>query len=419
MRRRPLLFLTLLGLALRIGFLILEPHVVPSGDEPSWIVTGIRAVLKLKHPFSPFESSLLFYPPGYPYLIAVAKGLTGSTRAVLWVQTLLGALLVPIIGRIGATFSPRAGLIAAAITAIYPELLWYSAHFWSETLFLFLLWCGFERAMAADVGAPIGAAVAAGVLIGLASLTRETALCVVPLLALWLFWNRGGQGALRALALVLAAMVTIAPWTARNWIVYRGFVPVATAGALNLWEGNTREPRSEVYARADAVSDPVDQYRYALSMARAAIVQRQPQWLFEKLGSEMPLFWGAESEAAMHLDRGAYGPVPLWAPGACRRLLALPYLIVLALALVSLAAIPPNRTAWLLLAFIAGYNLLHVVSHAMDRYRLPVLPALCVFAGSGWSLWRAGTLRSALAARRAVAVTAALSWVLVAFWSLR
>ena len=66
--------------------------------------------------------------------------------------------------------------IAAALAAFYPELVWYSVHYWSEPVFLALLWWAIEGVMAADARRSLGRAVLAGILWGLAILTRETAL---------------------------------------------------------------------------------------------------------------------------------------------------------------------------------------------------------------------------------------------------
>jgi Dolichyl-phosphate-mannose-protein mannosyltransferase len=418
--RRPLLLLTLLALALRIGFLLAEPRVNPAGDEPVWIVLGIKGVLKLKHPFSPLEMPNIFYPPAYPYFIAAMRAAGGANRAALWGQTLLGALLVPAVGLIAGRLSSRAGLTAAVLTAVYPELLWYSAHFWSETLFLCFLWWAFERLLTARATGRVGPAVASGLLMGLASLTRETALWFIPVAALWLLWGRMQAGRTAALAFALTALLTIAPWTLRNWVAYHGFVPVATAGALNLWEGNTRLARNEVYAVADSVASPMDQYRLSWSNAMKAIAERQPLWFFEKLRSEMPLFWGAESEAAMHLERGAYGTDVRPATAVLvRRLLAIPYLLVLGLALVGLVTLVLDREWWLLLGFAVYYNLLHVVSHAMDRYRMPILPLLFLLAGVGVSALRDGERRRGVAHHRLRAILASGFWLLVSYWSLR
>ncbi len=175
----------------------------------------------------------------YPYFIAVLFALFGTLTAVKVAQCVLGSLLVLAVGRIGrVALGEPAALVAAGIAAFYPEIVWFCAHFWAETVFTVLVWWAFERVLEADARGSTGVAAAAGLLWGLAVLTRETVLYFLPFAALWLAWRRPGGGR-RAAVLVGTALLVVLPWTVRNYLVFETFVPVSTAGALNLWQGNT------------------------------------------------------------------------------------------------------------------------------------------------------------------------------------
>src|SRR4030095_5060776 len=89
-----------------------------------------------------------------------------------------------------AVFGPAAGLAAAVIAAFYPELVWFAAHFWVETVFTVVLWWGFERLVAADDRSSLRLAIVAGLLFGLSILARETVLYFLPIAAIWLAWRR-------------------------------------------------------------------------------------------------------------------------------------------------------------------------------------------------------------------------------------
>jgi hypothetical protein len=410
---RKLALLTLAGLALRVAFLALEPPTQPVADERPWTTWGIETAGP-KVRFSPLRSDLGFFPPGYPYFIGAVHAAFGSLEAVKVAQILVSVLLIPAVGRVATlVFSPAVGLVAAGITAVYPDLVWYSVHFWSETLFLTLLFWAFERVLASDARAGKGTAAVAGLLWGLATLTRETSLYLTPLVALWLAWGRRRDGGLaRGGAFLLAAVLTIAPWTLRNWMKYDAFIPVSTAGGLNLWQGNAELTRDEVYARYYAVEGVVAQFRNAQAQGLAAIAERQPLWIFEKLGSEMPRFWEADSLALIHIKRGAYRPV---SPRAARRawlLVIVPYLALVALFVPGLAGLEWRRASVLLLGFLILYNLLHVATHGFARYRLPVMPVVFVIAASAWVAWRSGP-RPWLSSRRRLAAAALAVLVLV------
>jgi hypothetical protein len=399
---RALVALTAVAFVLRVAYILLEPPCALTGDEPSWIEIG-RRIGRPAVAFSPLRSDLVFYPPVYPYFVGALFRAFGTMRAVLWAQVVLGALLVPVVGRVGAlAFGRRVGLLAAAATAVYPELLWYPAHYWSETVYLLLLWGAIERTLEADARASHGTAAVAGLLWGLSTLTRELSLYLVPIAALWLLRPRvrAGReprartirdltpGVGRAAVLVLAAVLTVAPWTVRNAIAFRAFIPVSTMGGLNLWQGNTTLTHLEIYGVLATKGGPVEQDRFCRQMAREMIAARQPTWVFEKLAEQMPEFWKVGSEVLDHLvGRQSCGPLPGAVLVPVELAVVLPYLLALGLFLVGLVRLRFSGAAWLLLLLLAAYNAAHVVAYATTRFRLPVLPVVFMVAAAlvvGW-----------------------------------
>ena len=193
---------------------------------------------------------------------------------------------------------------------------------------------------------------------------------------------------------MLAAVLTVTPWTIRNAVVFRAFIPVSTMGGLNLWQGNTTLTHLQIYEVLAAKGGPVEQDRYCRAMARKTIAERQPAWILEKLRSEMPEFWKAGSEVLDHLvGRGACGPLPAARLVRVELLLVLPYLAVLGLFLVGLARLRFSGAAWLLLLLLGAYNAAHVVAYATTRFRLPVLPVLFMVGAALVVGRREGTLR--------------------------
>jgi hypothetical protein len=193
---------------------------------------------------------------------------------------------------------------------------------------------------------------------------------------------------------------TIAPWTLRNAIVFRAFVPVSTMGGLNLWQGNTTLTHLQIYDVLAGIDGAVAQDRYCRRLAWETIAARQPAWVFEKLAEQMPEFWKAGSEVLDHLvGRDACGPL---APGrlvVIELVLVLPYLAVLALALVGVARLRFTPPAVLLLVLAAAYNAAHVATYATTRFRVPVLPVLFMLA-SALIVGRGDASRAPLRGRR-------------------
>jgi hypothetical protein len=412
---RRLAAVTLVALVVRLAFVVLEPATHPVGDERTWTDWALNLCSARVH-FSPLRIHLIFYPPVYPYFLAVLYRLSGTFETVRWTQAVIGALLVPAVGLAGArACSARVGLWAAAVTALYPDLIWFSAHFWSETVFMVLLWWGIERLLAADAAEGLGRAAAAGVLWGAAVLTRETVLYFIPLAALWLALPPRAGGRARGAAFLVASLLVVAPWTYRNWAVFHAFVPVSTAGGQNLFQGNALIERDTTYEMVDAVQGRIQQYHYAMRMGLQAIRDRQPWWIFEKLRDEMPLFWEADSLVLVHIKRGAYGAVPPAMAVAVALAVLVPYVAVLALFALGVTRLRWSRPTVLLVSFLAYYNLIHIVTHGFARYRLPVMPVVFLIAGVGWTAWRQGELArmSGRARATAAAVAAMLALILI------
>jgi 4-amino-4-deoxy-L-arabinose transferase-like glycosyltransferase len=409
--RRGLLALTLAGLAVRLLWVALEPPTFPVADETMWLTWGAQNLPSSEVGFSPLRLRFVFHPPLYLYFVGVPATLFSSLVAVKYAQCLVGALLVPALGLLGRrVFGKKSGLLAAGMAAFYPELVWFASHFWAETVFTVLLWWAMERLVAADEGGSAKVALASGLLWGLAVLTRETVLYFVPVAALWLAWRRRG-GASRAAWLLAATFLVVAPWTVRNWLVFHAFVPVSTSGALNLWQGNTRLSREEVYEQYWAVHGRIRKFELARRRAIEAILDRQPLWFLEKLRTEMPAFWAAHAQPVVHLERGAYGAVARPAALAAVAVVLLPYLAALVLFVAGIARLPRGRAPLLVLAFLGFYVLLHVAAHGYPRYRLPAMPAVFLVAAHGWV---AGRTRPRLAVDGRHRLAAAVSALVLA-----
>jgi hypothetical protein len=390
---RILVALTALAFVVRVAYLLWEPACALAGDESSWVALGTQELGRPHEGLNPLRVHLIFYPPLYPYFIAVLYRLLGSLDAVLCVQAAVGALLVPAVARAGRTaFSSSVGLAAAAVVAVYPDFVWFSVRFWSETLFIVTLWWGIERVLRADASRSRGPAALAGVVWGLSTLTRELSLYLAPFAALWLARgliapprkesraeNRGGF--LRAGVFLLALVLTLAPWTIRNAVVFHAFIPVSTMGASNLWQGNVPLTHLEVHETLGRITDPIERDRYARKLAWQVILERQPSWIFEKTAIQMPEFWKAGSEVLDHLvGRGSCGPLSSTTVKALEVVTVGPYLVLLGISLVGLARWRVTSSGVLLLVLAGAYNLAHVAAYATTRFRLPILPVVFLFA---------------------------------------
>jgi 4-amino-4-deoxy-L-arabinose transferase-like glycosyltransferase len=381
-----LLFVAALGV--RLAFCALEPPTRLVGDERTWVaLAGQLSAPDVR--FDPLRFDLVFYPPLHPYLVAACSALPGGRTTVKVAQSLLGALLVLPVFAIGRrAFDRRVGLTAAAIAAFFPELVWQSVHFWSEPLFMALLWTAVALLLAADASQRPGGAALAGVLLGLASLTRDPALYFAPIAVAWLLVRRPDRSWRPAIAFAAALVLTVVPWTVRNWARYDTFIPVSLMGARTFWEANAGQHTEVIgqYTGIDQAEGPVAAYRHAWREGLAAVRSRQPWWLFEQVGRQVPRFWTAVSMPVIHVERQAYGATSPALAWTILLVTALPHVLVTGVFLVGLATLTLSRPRGLLLLFLAYYQLLHVVTLGHPRLRLPALPAVFVFAAAAaWS----------------------------------
>ncbi|MGH9012333.1 MAG: glycosyltransferase family 39 protein [Acidimicrobiia bacterium] len=173
-----------------------------------------------------------YYPIGYPAILA---GLFWFVRHTPIPDNLpvAGSLLNAVLGTLSVglvfvivrrLFDARVGLVAAAITAVFPNLVFYVATFQIETTFIFLALAAVAVIVTHDwsTGPPGRARLMAfGAVFGLSALVRPFSLPL--LLALVVAVLAAGYGWRRALAALgwplLALVVMLMPWTVRNIVV--------------------------------------------------------------------------------------------------------------------------------------------------------------------------------------------------------
>jgi len=185
-----------------------------------------------------------FRAPGFPIALAAVYAVFGVGD---FVAAHVFFCLIGAVACIAAFLVAReiagdvAGLITAALVAVYPNLLYYAMHFSSEPLFTLLLvlsvWL-FIRAMRVE---RLSYYAASGVLLGLSALTRPAAFYFLPFFALvallagprvWL--ARSGRIAVMTIGL----MLPIAPWAVRNYEVHDRHVLLASNGGSTFWGAN-------------------------------------------------------------------------------------------------------------------------------------------------------------------------------------
>ena len=359
------------------------------------------------------------------YLAGVYTLFGHSILAARLIQAVLVGVAMPwLTWRIGRRlFGPRPALIAAAINAVYFYFILYAASLMSEALYMVgILWI-VDTAMRLTLALanPAGGGgrrgrlgLELGLAMGVTLLLRQAIspfLLVLALWFLWLAWRRGwlrrALGPLALAALVMALLLL--PFVLRNYRLF-GVVgmPNTNVGIAFYWANHP------IYgAQFEAVLSPEHGVSYQElippelrglndALLDRALLQRGVQLVRDDPGrylrlslSRVPIyfqFWPSAhssllSNAARLLSFGLFLPFML-------------YGLILAIRdarpgrrLHSVASPDGSdfRAAYLILTvlFMVTYTIVHLISWANVRYRLPVDAFLILFAAYGIDdLWQ-------------------------------
>ena len=236
----PLTGIVAVAVILRLGFLWLFGHTLnlqTSGYDvyATNLIAGHGYTRFADlHPDSDF-------PPLYSFFLAVVYLTLGRTAiAVALVQIIFDVITLLAICAIGERIGGKwVGLLAAAFTGLYPYLLFQNLTVNDTALFLALLagavWAVYQ---AHDKVSWRWAAVA-GLLLGVAALTKSLVVLLIPPFVLW-WWRTAGRTQGWRIGIAFAAAFIILPsgWMLRNAQVQHTLVFISTNDGSNLYQGN-------------------------------------------------------------------------------------------------------------------------------------------------------------------------------------
>jgi 4-amino-4-deoxy-L-arabinose transferase-like glycosyltransferase len=216
--------------------------IIPSGDSYSYWYYGNEIAKGRGYISYITGEATAFYPIGFPALLGglywVANHVplvdpdlmlvTGAFQVVISVATVA---LTFVVGRRLA--GPRAGLVAAAVLAFFPNVVFQVTTIQVETTFIFLTMATLAVIVDHDwsTGPPgRGRLLAFGALLSASALVRPfSAPLLLGLLLAVLAVGAGWRRALVAVAVPLGVIVlAFTPWTIRNAVRLDAFVPSST-----------------------------------------------------------------------------------------------------------------------------------------------------------------------------------------------
>ncbi len=411
-RPSALVALLLLAFALRVLFLFLAGvNAPPTGDELAYqqIAENLAAgngFFQDNNPFFPGQVLYAWQAPLYPLSLAALYALTGPN---LLLAKLFGIListatvyLVYDLARVmfrGAA-ERRIAFVAGLLTAIYPGFLTHAHLLLSETLFIFLMLLAFllaARGLAEPSKRVWWWLAGAGIAWGLATLTRGITLYFAPLFALWIGWmlwranTKWGGAVIGALLFLVAALICIAPWSARNYSQFGQMVLLETKGGVNLWLGNNPYTPNDFIRNVwkvgirEPMLDPLpqdelerDRAAYALAMN---YIRDHPVTFVARMPVKFADFWGFERnlpDIAQATVRGSgWNSLTKLAADVYATLMSM---LVIALGVLGMTLAPNDRWKLLLGGFTLYFLGVHLAIFGDGRFHLPLIPLLALYA---------------------------------------
>ncbi len=356
------------------------------------------------------------------YLAGVYTVFGSHPLAARLIQAIVAGVLYPwLTWRIGRRlFGVPAGLAAAGLAAVYGYFVYYAGALVTETLFvLAVLWTldlalgiaqsRLETPSSRPPAGRWGAAAALcpwlllGLALGTAALLRQLILLLAPILFIWLVWATRPHGHERntrstrpswrsavagCLVATAVAGALILPWTIRNYQAFGRFVLLNTNSGYVFFWGN-----HPIYGTDFVPILPNGMYQQLIPAELRGLNEAALDQALFREGIRFVLddparyallslsrvkayfeFWPSpESSPMSNLVRtGSFG---LYLP-------LMVYGLLLAAARYRSARAGVTWSGVVLLSgFVAIYSLIHLLSWALIRYRLPVDAVLMPFAG--------------------------------------
>ncbi len=394
------LLIPLLGLAfaLRVAYLVglgqLDEPL--SFDEQSY--HNLAQSLAAGDGYTSGGKATAFRPPGYPIFVAALYLVFGHSFAIVrLVQAALGAVTLVIVYLIGARlFNPRVGLIAALYGALYPLLIVMTGEIYSEVLLTGLL-ASLLLFMVLDQQKPRRIYPwLIGLLLGIVALVRPNMLPLVGLFPLCFFAVHPPRRAVtRALTVVSITLLCVVPWTLRNYLVFREWIPLTTQTGVIFWEGNNPAANGSGIAPDPNVWNGPNPPQLGIS-GWHGLTEQESSDRFIQVALDWMRAHPVQALTLMPLKlRQLWSPLALTMvserqlPALAERIVPAPYAAFLGLVLVGLI---DTRHRWRSLlpfyALILTVNVSALIFFGGTRYALPMAIALFILsaAGTEW-LW--------------------------------
>lgn len=336
--------------------------------------------------------------PAYPLFLAGVFSIAGVDYAHVQIaQAFLGSLSCFILFLFGRwLLSVELGLIAAALFAIYPTSIEYSARLYAENLY-FPIFLSFAYLLCrAAIEGSVRCGLLVGISWGVSLLTRGTLLPLPLLLPIgialsrvhrsppsrWISWT---------LPALIAGTLMVTPWTIRNYAVTGAFVPVSTWGWAPLYHGTQVSKRMTEWVDLMAVDIAATRHVRSLfvRLENGNVAERtvHSAVLYDELAKELTIAeWRNDPYGTIQRAVVGVGFAWFFTFGAKLRVVSLaihlPLFILFVMGVVHMARQYREVfwRAWPALCLIIFVNLFYAVAYPHVRYMSPAIALSFLFS---------------------------------------
>lgn len=351
-------------------------YALATGQGFSWPATWRPvgppdALIRRDHP-----EPTTWKAPIYPSVIGLAFWVLGpySTRAAIaleLLQILLSLMTCYVLFRLGSmVFGESAGLIAAAMFAVYPASLHFSLQKVEYGPLLTLLGLLILKHVITLSRSPSASgSVAVGTLFGIATLVNPVILACYPWTLLWFMWRDTSQWRRRfahAVAVSVCCAAIMTPWLVRNYFAFGDFVFIRPNFARELVLGSYGDKSRALDAIDPAILEGNDAYTSRwFSEQAVTFVRQNPAQFLQRTARRIITFWTYVGDSQ----------------GLQKAIAGAAYASVLCLGAAGLWAARRNELVQLFIIYVMTMPLpFYVTWAARGRFRFPVEPVLILGA---------------------------------------
>lgn len=239
--RRSILLVLGTAMVVRVCWILASnPHAVAFGDAADYLQAAQSFCSNQPYPVRghlPF-----FRAPLYPLVLAFLTFC--HTTSFLWIkflQAIVDTGSVWLVYRLAqiSLHDQKTALLAGAIAALYPPLIYPVKEIQTETLYTFLFLASVVflfQSVKENIGKSL---MFCGFFLGLAALTRPVTPGFLPFLFIWLWISYSFSTAVKRGAIILVFFfLVILPWTIRNYRQYQEWILISDASGYAFWKYN-------------------------------------------------------------------------------------------------------------------------------------------------------------------------------------